>query len=155
MSDVDASRAVEVRPMRADDIAAVATIERDTFSTPWQPDTFESLLDRPGVELIVLESPTDGLIGYAVLWCILDQGELANVAVSPEWRGRGLGRYLIGRVLDAARERGVTKMFLEVRASNERAAEIYRGFGFTEVGLRRDYYSDPREDARIMMATLD
>jgi ribosomal-protein-alanine N-acetyltransferase len=79
---------------------------------------------------------------------------LANVAISSKWRCRGLGRRLIGTVMETARERGFAKVFLEVRASNDRAANIYRGFGFTEVGLRRGYYSDPEEDARIMMATL-
>ena len=145
---------VTLRPMRSEDVDIVVEIERATFSSPWRSDTFESLLDRPGVVLLVLDHPTEGVIGYAVLWCILDQGELANVALIPSSRGRGLGRFLIGRVLEVARERGVERLFLEVRASNERAAEIYRGFGFSEVGVRSAYYDNPREDARIMMATL-
>ncbi len=145
---------VVVRAMVPADVRSVAEIEMETFSSPWREETFAGLLDRSGVELLVMESAADGVIGYAVLWCILDQGELANVAVSSRWRGRGLGRYLVSQVIEAARARDVTKIFLEVRASNERAAEIYRGFGFTDVGVRRDYYSDPREDARIMMATL-
>lgn len=155
MTDVASPEGVQVRTMRSRDVEAVAAIESDTFSSPWSRETFTSLLDRPGVELLVLDSAADGVIGYAVLWCILDQGELANVAVTSRWQGRGAGRYLIGRVLEAARERSVTKIFLEVRASNERAADIYRGFGFTEVGLRRNYYQDPREDARIMMVALE
>lgn len=145
---------IVVRPMRLRDVDAVVSIETATFSSPWQRDTFSSLLDRPAVELLVMESASDGVIGYAVLWCVLDQGELANVAVSPDWRGRGLGRHLIGWVMDVARDRGIAKLFLEVRASNDHAAEIYRGFGFAEVGLRRNYYDEPKEDALIMMATL-
>lgn len=145
---------IEVRSMRTADIEVVLEIEAETFSSPWQHETFSALLDRPGVELLVLEDAAEGVIGYAVLWCVLDQGELANVAVAQGRRGRGLGRHLIARVLDVARDRGVTKMYLEVRSSNDRAAELYRRFGFTEVGLRRDYYDAPREDARIMMATL-
>ena len=145
---------VVVRPMREADVATVVAIETETFSSPWREDTFAGLLDRPGVELLVLESPAAGVIGYAVLWCVLDQAELANVAITSKWRGRGLGRRLIGTVIETARERGIAKVFLEVRASNDRAANIYRAFGFTEVGLRRGYYSDPDEDARIMMATL-
>ncbi len=145
---------VDIRPMRAADVDAVVAIERDAFGSPWQRDTFAGLLERPGVELLVMDSAGDGVIGYAVLWCVLDQGELANVAISSEWRGRGLGRHLVERVIAAARARGITKIFLEVRASNERAAGIYRQLGFVEVGVRRDYYQHPKEDARIMMATL-
>lgn len=145
---------VVVRTMRPDDVPVVVAIEADTFSSPWQEDTFTGLLGRPGVELLVMEGGRDGVIGYAVLWCVLEQGELANVALTSKWRGRGLGRQLVGRVLDVARERGVKKIFLEVRASNDRAFDIYRSFGFTEVGVRRNYYADPREDARIMMAEL-
>jgi ribosomal-protein-alanine N-acetyltransferase len=89
-----------------------------------------------------------------VLWCILDQGELANVAVTPRLRGRGLGTYLLARVLDVARERGIQTMFLEVRASNEPAHDLYRRFGFSEVGRRKAYYDHPREDALIMAAKL-
>jgi ribosomal-protein-alanine N-acetyltransferase len=154
MELVEVPPGIEVRSMRQADIPTVVEIETETFSSPWQQDTFESLLDRPGVELIVMASADQGVIGYAVLWCILDQGELANVALTPEWRGRGLGRHLIRHVIEVARSRKVGKLFLEVRASNRRAADIYQAFGFEEVGLRKNYYSDPREDARIMMATL-
>lgn len=154
MDRVDASSSVEVRRMRRSDVAAVVAIEEEAFSTPWREETFASLIDRPGVELLTMEDRDEGVIGYAVLWCILDQGELANVAVTPRLRGRGLGAHLLSRVLDVARERGIESLYLEVRASNARAAELYRRFGFTDVGLRRGYYQDPKEDARIMMARL-
>jgi ribosomal-protein-alanine N-acetyltransferase len=89
-----------------------------------------------------------------VLWCILDQGELANVAVTPRLRGRGLGSHLLSRVLEVARERGIDTLFLEVRASNARALDLYRRFGFADVGRRKGYYERPREDALIMAARL-
>jgi ribosomal-protein-alanine N-acetyltransferase len=139
--------------MRAD-VGRVVEIETEAFTSPWQEDTFASLLDRPGVELLVLEDEAEGIVGYAVLWCVVDQGELANVAVVPGRRGKGLGRWLVGRVLDVARERGLTRVYLEVRASNERAARIYEDYGFREVGVRRAYYDQPREDARILMIEL-
>jgi ribosomal-protein-alanine N-acetyltransferase len=94
------------------------------------------------------------VIGYAVLWCILDQGELANVAVTPRLRGRGLGTFLLGRVIEIARARGIENVFLEVRPSNAVAVDLYRRFGFQEVGLRKGYYDQPREDALIMAARL-
>lgn len=136
------------------DVRRVVEIETEAFTSPWQEDTFAGLLDRPGVELLVLEDESTGIVGYAVLWCVVDQGELANVAIVPGRRGQGLGRLLVGRVLDVARARGLTRVYLEVRSSNQRAARIYEDFGFREVGVRRDYYDQPREDARILMLEL-
>ena len=136
------------------DVDAVVAIESEAFSSPWSRDTFLNLVDRPGLELLVLEDRADGVVGYAVLWCILDQGELANVAIVPRLRGKGLGRFLMTRVLQIAKERGVEALYLEVRVSNAAALELYRSLGFVEVGLRKGYYEDPKEDARIMMARL-
>ncbi|SVC60732.1 uncharacterized protein METZ01_LOCUS313586, partial [marine metagenome] len=112
------------------------------------------LIDQSRVELLALEEEKVGVIGYAVLWCILDQGELANMAVTLQFRGNGLGAHLMASVLEVARDRGVRTMYLEVRASNERAVELYRRFGFCDVGLRKGYYQDPKEDARMMKAVL-
>ncbi len=159
--------------MTAADVPAVVAIETEAFSTPWQADTFEALLDRDGLELLVLAGAVEHpggaehaggagspggaaeVLGYAVLWCVLDQGELANIAVRPELRGRGLGARLLDEVLAAARRRGVTKLYLEVRDSNETALRLYERFGFREVGRRRSYYQEPREDARVMALELD
>lgn len=145
---------ITIRPLEPADIEAVVAIEAEAFSTPWQPETFAGLIDREAVELIVMTHETDGVIGYAVLWCILDQGELANLALATGRRGTGLGSLLLRHVLDLAQERGVEKLFLEVRASNSKALELYRGFGFDEVGVRRAYYENPREDALVMLAVL-
>ncbi len=145
---------VAVRPMRSGDVSVVAEIEAGTFTSPWSAQTFQSLLDRPGLELLVMEHERDGVIGYAVLWCILDQGELANVAVVPGLRGRGFGAHLLAEVIARARSRGLATVFLEVRASNESALALYRRFGFEEVGHRKAYYERPREDARIMALRL-
>ena len=154
MEHVEAPAGVRVRRMAAADVKVVAGIEADAFSSPWSAETFASLLERPGLELLVLEDEREGVIGYAVLWCILDQGELANVAITPRLRGRGLGTHLLSRVLDVARERRIETLFLEVRASNEKALHLYRRFGFADVGRRKGYYERPREDALIMAARL-
>ena len=154
MSQQPVPRNVEVRAMRLADVDAVVDIETEAFSSPWQRDTFAGLIGRPGVELLVMTEADEDVVGYAVLWCILDQGELANVAVTPALRGRGLGSRLVASVLDVARGRGVRKIFLEVRASNAGAIQLYDRFGFSDVGLRKNYYDDPREDARVMMAEL-
>ena len=96
----------------------------------------------------------DAIVGYAILWCILDQGELTNIAIVPARRGEGLGKALLLQVLGVARERGVQQLFLEVRASNEVAIDLYLRQGFEEVGVRRNYYGHPPEDAKVMLAAI-
>ena len=143
-----------VRPMTDADVEIVARIEAAAFTTPWQANTFRSLLDRPGAVLLVLEVPPVAVAGYGVLWCIQDQGELANIAVIPELRDQRLGAYLLDRVLEIAGARGVESLYLEVRVSNLRARLMYASRGFEEIGVRRDYYEKPREDGRVLMKRL-
>ena len=155
MDQVGTPAGVTVRTLAAEDVDAVVAIETEAFTSPWQRETFLDLLDRPGLELLVMEDSAAGIVGYAVLWCVLDQGELANMAITPSFRRRGLGSLLLARVLDVAREREVETVYLEVRASNESALRLYTRFGFTDVGVRRAYYDRPKEDARVMMVALD
>lgn len=139
--------------MAPGDVEVVALLEERAFSTPWRADTFRTLLERPGAELHVLEAGGE-VAGYAVLWCILDQGELANIAIREEDRGRGFGGLLLDRVLEIAASRGVRSLFLEVRASNEAAGRLYQSRGFREIGRRKGYYERPREDARVLEKRL-
>lgn len=145
---------IEIRALTPGDVAAVVEIESQAFTTPWKAETFRSMIDRDGVELIVMVHKAHGVIGYAVLWCILDQGELANLALDSVHRGSGLGEHLLRHVLGASRDRGVRKLFLEVRASNAKAIELYARFGFEDAGLRPGYYDNPREDARVMVLSI-
>lgn len=145
------NRTVAARKMELRDVERVARLETESFTAPWSADTFAHLLDRPGCELWVLEDPEVGVIGYAVLWCILDQGELANLAVAGSHRRQGHGSYLLSRVMEVARDRGVERLYLEVRVSNTAAVDLYRSFGFVEVGLRSKYYDRPVEDALMMV----
>ncbi|MEX2467626.1 MAG: ribosomal protein S18-alanine N-acetyltransferase [Gemmatimonadota bacterium] len=155
MAHVASYPEARVRPMIAADVSAVIAIETEAFSTPWQADTFEGLIGREGLELLTFEDPGDGILGYAVLWCVLDQGELANIAVRPDLRGRGLGARLLQAVLDTCRRRGVESLYLEVRESNLAAAALYERFGFRDVGRRKNYYQSPPEDARVMELVIE
>jgi ribosomal-protein-alanine N-acetyltransferase len=154
VEDLTLPAGVVVRPMDRRDVNAVVAIEGDAFTTPWQADTFTGLLARDGAELLVMTDDDDTVVGYAILWCILDQGELANIAIVPARRGEGLGRALLLQVLDVARARGVQQLFLEVRASNEVAINLYLRQGFEEVGVRKNYYGRPPEDAKVMLAAI-
>lgn len=142
-----------IRPMTTVDVDAVAALEAGSFSTPWDARTFAGLLQRKPVELWVGELAGE-VVAYTVLWCIGEEGELANLAVAPEHRGKGVGGRLLDRVLEVARGRGVLSLYLEVRESNMGARALYRNRGFQEVGRRKSYYDRPREDARVLVAAL-
>ena len=144
---------VEVREMRAADVAAVAALEATAFSTPWAEATFHKLLRRPGAEMGVLVEG-ERLLGYVVLWCVLDQGEIANIAIVADRRGEGLGRLLLDETLETALHRGVKNVFLEVRASNAAARALYARRGFREIGVRKGYYDAPKEDALVLQIDL-
>ena len=140
---------LSLRSMTPSDVPEVARIETRAFSTPWSEETFNSLLKRSGVELWVAEWG-DELAAYAILWKVLDEGELANIAVRSDLRGRGIGSGLLSRMLEVAEDSGVRSLYLGVRESNGLAREMYARRGFHEIGVRKGYYEGPREDARVL-----
>ncbi len=140
--------------MREADLDRVMEIELASFSTPWSRGSFHNLLGRRDADLWVAEFQGN-LIGYAVVWYIGYEGELGNLAVSPACRRRGLGRLLLDRALERARQRGVEKVFLEVRVSNRPAQQLYERRGFVRAGVRRRYYREPVEDALVLSIDLD
>lgn len=146
--------AVVVRSMSPDDVTTVSRLERESFTTPWSARTFRTLLGRPGAELWVAEHETGGVVGYYVLWCIQDQGELANIAVEARYRGQRIGAMLLDHALETAASRGVESVYLEVRVSNDAARQMYESRGFEQIGVRRNYYDRPREDACVLMTRL-
>lgn len=145
-----------VRAMRPTDLPGVVAIEGEAFTTPWSEETFRSLFDRPPWVLLVLEEEggASGIAGYAVLGCVMEQGELANIAVRSLDRGKGLGGLLLEQVVREAVARGVQQLFLEVRVSNTAAAALYSAHGFQEIGIRKNYYEEPREHARVLVRRL-
>jgi ribosomal-protein-alanine N-acetyltransferase len=140
--------------MVAEDVAHVARLEKESFSTPWSARTFRTLLTRPGAELWVAEHASGGVIGYYVLWCIQDQGELANIAVAARYRGLRIGARLLDHALEIAAARGVASVYLEVRVSNAQARALYESRDFEQIGVRRNYYDRPREDACVLMTRV-
>jgi ribosomal-protein-alanine N-acetyltransferase len=143
----------EVRGMEASDLDSVMKIESASFSTPWSRASFSNLLGRDDASLWV--ATVDGnVVGYAVVWYVLREAELGNLAVALGWRRHGVGASLLDWVLEKARGRGVERIYLEVRASNRGAQELYERHGFVYVGVRRRYYREPVEDARVMCLDL-
>lgn len=142
---------VQVRPMTREDVPAVVSIEQDAFTTPWHAETFLALVGRPSHQLLVCESPEGEIVAYAVLSLVLDQAELANIAVRKDQRGRRVGSTFLDRILEITREEGIQELFLEVRESNTAGRNLYRTRGFEAIGRRKNYYDDPREDALLLV----
>lgn len=140
--------------MRADDLDRVTAIERASFTNPWKERTFRNLLPRGDAELWVADVEGEGVVGYLVLWFSGEEGELADLAVAETHRSRGLGSRLLDRAVTLALDHGVRSLFLEVRASNERAATLYESRGFQVITVRKSYYRKPTEDALVMVKSL-
>ena len=140
-------------PMTAARLPQVAALEQVCFpADPWSENLFRAALENPGAAVLLAEE--DGaVLGYAVLSAVLDEGNLDNIAVAPEYRRRGVADALLGALTGFGRGR-LSVLMLEVRASNAPAIALYEKHGFRPVGRRRNYYSDPREDAVLMTLTF-
>lgn len=143
-----------IRPLRADDIARVAEIERRVFSDPWSKRSFEELLAQRAVRGFAAHDERGLLIGYCVCSLAADEGEILNLAVEPRVLRRGVGTALVAAMLEWLRGEWAGRVFLEVRRSNEAAIGVYQRAGFVPLGTRLDYYRDPREDALTMALDL-
>lgn len=106
------------------------------------------LLEPDNLGVVVMEEGK--AIAYGGMTTILDEGSVANVATHPDYRGRGLGGMIVNALLDAARERGLTSVFLEVRVSNAPARHLYEKAGFSVIGTRKGFYRHPVEDGLAM-----
>jgi ribosomal-protein-alanine N-acetyltransferase len=135
------------------DVEAVAAIEKGAFPNPWSAETFRNLVIQRRAHILVAEEGGE-VVGYAVSWWVMEQGELANLAVEPAHRGRGIGGRLLDRVLEDLAEAGVESLFLEVRVSNRPAHSLYRSRGFERIAVRKRYYQNPVEDGWILVRRL-
>lgn len=140
-----------IRRMTIDDVPTVAAIEAATFPTPWSEDAFrKEITDNPVARYLVAEK--DGaVIGFAGAWIILDESHITNIAIEESRRGLGCGRALTTALLQYLSNLGAAYATLEVRRSNLRAQNLYKSLGFVELGVRKRYYEDNREDALIMV----
>jgi ribosomal-protein-alanine N-acetyltransferase len=136
------------------DVSAVAALEAVAFGDPWSPDAFRSLVHNPAVHFVVAHTVEGAFAGYLVAWFAADQAEIANVAVAPALRGRGVGAQLLDRALAEGERRGTVSCFLEVRESNHAAQRLYASRAFAPVGRRPRYYQNPVEDALVLRCEL-
>jgi ribosomal-protein-alanine N-acetyltransferase len=157
----DAARAERVAPVTvrlatAADVDRVSEIENASFTDPWSWAAFQRLVAERDTRVhFAVACTADGTVaGYVVAWFVMDEGEIANLAVAPEARAKGIGATLLRAAIMAARVRQVTTLYLEVRDSNTAARALYASHGFMEVGRRRRYYRRPVEDALVLRLVL-
>lgn len=147
-----------IRGARKGDIDPMTRLDALCFAAPWSRKSFEAeLTGNPLARYLVAETPAEGepmMAGYAGLWAIGGEGHITNVAVHPDFRRKGMGRALVGRLIEKTRQEGLTDYTLEVRAGNLAAIRLYEGFGFREAGIRPGYYEDNNEDAILMWLHL-
>ncbi len=144
---------MKLRLMLFKDLEAVYAIECESFSTPWSIEAMKKELCNPLAYYVVIEKE-EQVVGYGGLWTVGDEGEIINIAVKKEYRGQGIGKALLGEILNYAKLRKVFQVSLEVRQSNAIAQQLYKYFGFKEIAVRKGYYSEPKEDALMMQLLL-
>ena len=136
-------------------LAGVLEIEEASFNNPTSRAWYERELARPEVCFIyVLRTPEHPCAAFCAFWRIADQAHINNLAVRPELRGRGLGIQMLEAVMAEARRLGAESLALEVRRSNVAAQRLYKKAGFHEDGVRKSYYTQPVEDALVLVKTL-
>jgi ribosomal-protein-alanine N-acetyltransferase len=141
---------IQVRGMRAEDLDTVSALENASYEFPWSEGIFSDCV-KAGHPCWVL-CVDEAIAGYGILSMGAGEAHVLNLCIGPDWRGRGLGRHLLGRLLDIARWNGAERVFLEVRPSNPLAKTLYESVGFREIGRRPRYYParHGREDAIVM-----
>lgn len=130
-------------------VEAIAELEKVCFSDPWSANSVESELNN-ALSLWLVAMDGDKLVGYIGSQTVLGEGDMMNLAVSPECRRMGIGEGLVNALVAALSAKGAKRLALEVRASNAPAIALYEKLGFQIAGRRPNYYRSPKEDALIM-----
>ena len=136
-----------LRAAKKEDVPSVLNAERLSFSDPWTEGMLLSSVSDGFDFTLLFDGKT--LVGYSILdRRVSGEAELHNIAIIPNYRGKGLSSLLMDKIISDAGDSSV--IFLEVRASNVAAIGLYKKYGFTEIGKRKNYYKNPPDDAIIM-----
>ena len=142
--------------MQEEDVPTVLRIERAAYPFPWSGGNFLDSI-RSGYVCRVARDGLGQLVGYFLMMMVMDEAHLLNITVDPRFHRRGYGLALLEHASDCARDKDMRSIMLEVRPSNKRALGIYERYGYTRVGIRRNYYPAPdnaRENAIVMKVAL-
>lgn len=140
---------ITILPFSPEHVDGIFTISNLSFKTPWSRESIEKELEND-IARYVVAIKNNLVIGYGGAWLILDEGQITNIAVHPEFRGLGVSHLLLDALIEVCALEGITAMTLEVRKSNFAAQNLYKKHGFVEEGIRKNYYLAPIEDGIIM-----
>ena len=135
--------------MKAEHVSQVAQLEKLCFADPWSEMSIASELQSIWSYWVVAVCD-DEVVGYIGSQSSIDESDVMNIAVHPDWRRQGIAEQLIEHLISQLKNRGSQALMLEVRASNAPAIALYEKLGFRQVGLRKNYYRNPKEDALIL-----
>ena len=144
---------ITISPLAHSHLAHVAEVEKACFNAPWSETSLGLLLTGQNGGLVALDGRR--AVGYIGYLCAVDEYEITNVAVSPDYRRRGIGEALLSALLSQARENGIVRITLDVRVSNIPATSLYQKLGFCSCGTRKNFYTAPREDAAVMELVVE
>ena len=140
---------IKIREMTAADVSNVAALEKECFADPWSDKSIAAELEHDySLWLVAVENGQ--LLGYVGSQTSMNETDMMNIAVTSSRRREGLGNILVTELIRELRNRGSNSLMLEVRVSNEPAKALYESLGFHQVGLRKNYYRNPKEDALIL-----
>ena len=142
------------RKVKETEIADVAVLEKNIFSDAW---SCESIFETYGQSnaMIVIAEEESRIVGYCILYFVLDEGEIARIGVDESLRGRGIGRGLLDFVKTYCVQNKIERLLLDVRESNARARKFYEQYGFEFDGIRKNFYEQPKEHAVLMSMTIN
>ena len=135
--------------MNKEHVSQIAQLEAQCFSDPWSEKSIASELENP-LSLWLVAEENGQVYGYVGSQTVLDESDMMNVAVDPGFRRQGIARALIEKLIAELSKMGSRCLRLEVRVSNENARALYARMGFRQLGLRKNYYHNPKEDALIL-----
>ena len=141
---------------KKEDLQEIHEIEIASFPDPWSVDSLWAFASDEQVRTLVCarDEESGELVGYYALQYVMDEAEIAIIAVKRKFRRQGLGRCLLEEIKKFAADRKITKIYLEVRSENEAAVHLYRSFGFEETGRRKNYYEAPKDDAILFTLSI-
>lgn len=141
------------RRVAKEDIQQIALLEMETFSDAWSIVGLQQTMEQAHAFITVAEEDAE-VVAYCIVYHVMDEGEIARIAVNREKHRQGIGLGLLDYTCDCCREKELQRLLLDVRESNVGARAFYKQYGFVEDGVRKNFYDNPKEDAVLMSKSL-
>ncbi|RLC55967.1 MAG: ribosomal-protein-alanine N-acetyltransferase [Candidatus Cloacimonadota bacterium] len=141
----------KIREMKREDIPNIMKMEKELFAASWEEEMFIEEIEKQYAYVLEIKNK---IIGYICGWKLLDEFNITNIAVAPDFQRKGFGKVLVKFLMSKLLDEKCFKFFLEVRESNQAAKKLYDKLGFVVIGLRKNYYHSPEEDAMVLGTNL-